>query len=280
MKPTFPVIVIPIAVFAGWLFVRARNSTSRVRRVCGFALACGVAGFVPALIGPTFADPKEKNLLAGAGALAILCGVAAIVFTTWAIRVRRYDKNAAWGYLVLAGLIGVADSFFGVSQFVMGLGVLAPTTGKPWTWHSDEYGFDVTIPSEKWEDKPTSNVLASFICRRPEIRAIIAAADPAETEEQYEAALAYGKTVKQGTPTSRTVERDGTNRHGNPCWMYYGDATSGDQPYAFGISITRVRGRAVLLFFEGHYKMLTEAGHAQESDAFRAQADEFLLSVK
>jgi hypothetical protein len=110
--------------------------------------------------------------------------------------------------------------------------------------------------------------------------AMVAEARPAESDREYEAALAFANSAKTDTPTKNTVERFDSNSAGHQCWMYFGDATSAKGEYAFGVSLTRVRGKAVILLFEGHYRLQSEAGHAQEVRAFRSQAEPFLRSVR
>ena len=58
--------------------------------------------------------------------------------------------------------------------------------------------------------------------------------------------------------------------------MYIGDATSERGPYVFGVSITRVRDKAVVLMFEGQYRLNSETGRSQEARVFRSQAEQFL----
>jgi len=59
-----------------------------------------------------------------------------------------------------------------------------------------------------------------------------------------------------------------------------GMAKSERGPYFFGVSITRVRDRAVLMMFEGASPAKSEAVQAQVALALRTQADVFLGSVK
>src|SRR5262249_31786015 len=122
--------------------------------------------------------------------------------------------------------------------------------------------------------------LAYFTCPRPHLMAVVAEARPAGTDAEYEAALAFGKRIRNDTPTSDSVERSGTNRHHNPYWAYMGQARTERGPYYFGGSVTRVRDKAVVMMFEGQYRLSSEAGRAQEARAFRAQSELFLTSVK
>jgi hypothetical protein len=92
--------------------------------------------------------------------------------------------------------------------------------------------------------------------------------------------LAYGRVVRKDTPTTGTEERSGPNRHGRDHWQYMGDAKSGDKTYFFGVSITRVGDKAVLIMLEGTYRSFSDIGRAREARAFREQADVLLGSVK
>ena len=70
------------------------------------------------------------------------------------------------------------------------------------------------------------------------------------------------------------------NDHGQPYWMSLGETTGPKGPYVLGVSVTRVRDKAVLLMFEGQYRLTSEAGRAQEAEALRASAATFLASVR
>lgn len=218
--------------------------------------------------------------MVGCGVLTLLLAAAAGGLAVWCLRARRTDRDAP-ARLPVGGLVlGAFDLFCGAGLIASGSAAFVPADGTPRQWRAEEYRFEVTVPSERWEVAPNPNVLASFRCPRPLVMAIVAEARPAETNDEYEAVLAYGRKVKADTPTTGTDERTGANRHGHDHWLYMGEATSGTTPYFFGVSITRVNGRAVLLMFEGQYRLSSGAGRAQEAQSFRAQADRFLGSVK
>jgi hypothetical protein len=162
----------------------------------------------------------------------------------------------------------------------MGSRLLVPTGGEPWTWRSEQHGFEVTVPSDRWTLRPNPNVPAYFTCPRPLIMAMVAEVRPAQTDAEFEAALAVGREAKASAPGAGPEERSGPNRHGHHHWIYIADATGEKGPYVFGVSVTRVRGKAVVLAFEGQYRMTSQAGRAQEGSVFREAAREFLASVK
>ena len=122
-------------------------------------------------------------------------------------------------------------------------------------------------------------MLAEFVCNRPHLMAIVAELGP-QTEGEYQSTLAFARRVRNDTPLSDPLERSEPNEHGYPCTLIIGEAQSGKGPYMFGFSITRIRGKAIVMIFEGHYRMMSETGKAQEVSAFRAQAKLFLTSVR
>jgi hypothetical protein len=270
----------PFAAGAALLGVRAANADTRSRRLAAAATACGVAGFIPVLLAATFKDPDQSAAVAGCGVVTLLFAVTAVLLAVCAFRARRRDQGVN-GLVPLAGLAcGAVNLFCGTGALIMGVGVLTPAGGTPWTWRSAEHGFEVTVPTEDWVIKPSPNVLVKFTCSRPPLVATVIKAVPAETDAEYEAALAEWTRIRNGSPTDHPEERAAPNRYGNPYRVYTGDAPHGDRPYFFGMSVTHVRGKAVLLMLEGPYRMTSEVGHAQEARAFRAQADEFLGSVR
>ena len=280
MNPGVIPLVLLLAAGAGRVGLRARTAETRSKRLGMAAVACGLAGFIPALLGPAFKDQNQSQALTVCGIIAIACAAAAVVLAIGSFWIRRRDRGVAVYYPVAGLVCGAANLFFGAAFILMASEVLAPTDGNPWIWRSEKYGFEVTVPSERWSAKTNPNVLAEFTCSRPPISAGVAAALPAETDAEYDAALAYGKKIKSDTPTSNADERSGQNRHGHPHWVYMGDAQSGDKRYFFGVSITRVGGKAVLMMFEGPYRFSSEVGRAQEARSLRTQAELFLGSVK
>jgi len=280
VKPEQFCFILPLAAGVGVLAIRVGNAEAWSKKLGTAAVGCGVAGFIPALLGPAFKDPDQAQALAACGLFTLLLATAAIVLAVWALRVRRRDHGVDGRYPVAGMLCGAANLFCGAGAVMMGSGLMIPTGGTPWTWRAEKDGFEVTVPSERWALKPNPNVLAEFSSGRPPLAALVAEARPAGSDEEYRAVLAYGKRVKADTPTTETDERSGPNRHGHPHWVYMGDAKAGDKPYFFGISITRVRDKAVIMMFEGPYRMTSQAGHEQEARALRTQADLFLGSVK
>lgn len=280
MNPGPICLIVPLAAAAGVLAVRAIIGGTRPIRLGSAAAACGIGAFVSALIGPGFKDPERASALVACGLATLILAVIAVGFSVWALRARRREPGPG-GWPAIAGLLlGAGNLFCGTGEVVVGSGVLVPADGTPWTWKPAEHDFEITIPTERWAVKPNPNVVAEFSCSRPQILAIVAPVRDAGTEAEYEAALAEGRRIRDDTPTTNTVERSGSNRHGHPHWVYTGDAVGDGKPYFFGVSVTRVRGRAVMLMFEGPYRLFSAAGRAQEAKVLRAQAELFLGSVK
>jgi hypothetical protein len=280
MNPAMLCPVGLLAAGAGVLSVRAFNAEIRSARLGLAAASCGVAAFIPALIGPMFSDPSQMAALAACGVLTMLIAAAAVVLAIRTMRARRRDQGVGRGYAIAGLFCGIANLFCGAGVWFTRSGWLVPTDGTPWTWQSEEYGFEVTVPSERWVIRSNPNVLVQFSCARPPLVAIVAKAFPAKSDSEYEAALAYGRKARTDTAMIDVDERSGLNRHGHAHWLYMGNGKAKDGPYFFGVSITRFGDKAVLMMFEGPYPLTTDAGRAQLARSLREQAELFLGSVK
>jgi hypothetical protein len=263
-----------------WLVVHRSNAESRPEKIGYAAAACGIAAFIPALLGPLFKNPDHLPYLVVVGVLTIVLALTAIALSLWTFRARRHVRSGAIFYPVVALICGVLNIFCGGGIVATGSGLLAPTQGKPWIWRSVPHGFEVTIPSEHWTTQPNPNVLAYFTCSHPHIMAMVAEVLPAKLDAEFEAAMAKGKTIKGNTSLTNVEEQNGMNQYGHVYWMFVGDAMSGANPYVFGVSVTRVGDNAVLMLFEGQYSLKTEIGKEQEKRALRTAASSFLGSVK
>jgi hypothetical protein len=273
-------ISLPVVAVVVWLVIRARNAESRPERLGYIAAACGVSGFVSALMGPAFWRTEHATILTIAGVLTLLLAVGAVVAAIMTFRARRQNRQGAPLYPVIGLVCGAANLFCGAGVLGMGTGILVPTGGTPWTWRSAEHGFEVTVPSERWTLQPNPNVPAYFGCPRPHMMAIVAEVRPARTDAEFDAAIARGREIQNTHPTSRPETRSGPNRHGHPHWLFIGEASADKGPVVFGVSVTWVGDKTVLMMFEGQYRMLSQTGQAQEAEAFRMAAREFLGSVK
>ena len=110
--------------------------------------------------------------------------------------------------------------------------------------------------------------------------AMIAEVQPAATDAEFEAALVRGREVRDSEPTTRPEVRSGPNRHGHPHWLFIGEANGENGSHVLGVSVTRVGDKAVLMMFEGQFHLASQAGRAQEAQAFREEARDLLGSVK
>ena len=152
-------------------------------------------------------------------------------------------------------------------------------TATPRTWRSEQHGFEVTIPSERWKERENSNVLAFF--GTSDFTATVAEARPAQSESEWLAALNFAQSMRVGPgmredkPTANVEEKNGPNPNGHEFWLYVADVQAGSKSYFLGVSITRVRGKAVIMMFEG--KPQSDSHNAATQ---RSQAIQFLSSVK
>lgn len=279
MTPDIFVMPLVLACAACILALKSRTASSRPRRLGMVSLALGLAGFIPAILAPNFQELNQKPILVFCGVLTFVFAISGMVFGIWSLRVPKTEAGRR--YFAILGLVFAGlDLFSGVGAIGLGSGFFAPMNGKPWTWKSERYGFEVTVPSERWVLEPNPNVQAKFLSTRPNIMALIVPVMPAETDEQYEMAMGRGQEIKSGTPTINTDERTGTNQYGHPYWLYMGEVRNEKSNYFFGFSITRVEDKAVLLILEGPFRMQSGPGKVQEAAALRAQSELFLGSVK
>jgi len=223
----------------------------------------------------------DGAILAISGSVSLLLAVVAILLAIRAILARRVDRGVELSYPIAGIACGAANLLCGSGILATGAGWLTPTDGQPWTWRSEKHNFEVTIPSERWSKQSNPHVIAEFRCSRPTLIAVVAQALPAATDAEYETALAFGRKVRDKSPGAiQMVEKSGRNEYGHPYWTAAGDASAKDGDYFFGVSITRVGDKAILMMFEGPYRMRSQAGHERESYALRTQAELFLGSVK
>src|SRR5439155_4244685 len=145
-----------------WLFVRLRNTESRAGRIGYAAAACGVSAIIPGLLAPVFRRPDQSPLLAAFGVLTLIPAVAGIAVAIWAFRARRRDRQGSALYPVLGLVCGAVNLLCGIGIVAMGSRLVVPTGGEPWTWRSEEHGFEVTVPSERWTLRSNPNVPAYF----------------------------------------------------------------------------------------------------------------------
>jgi hypothetical protein len=273
---------IPLALILGAVAAavvrRAFLAETRSRKLGGLGAACGVAAFAPAILGPGFASAEAKGAVVACGALTLALAASAIGLAACAVFARRKEpsgKSPLFGFI-----LGTVNLACGSGVLVSGLGVLAPAAGTPSVWRSEEHGFEITIPTELWERHANPNVLAEFRCRRPALSASVIKADPAPTDAAYESVLAFHKAQAAKVRHSDVVERTGPNAHGLHHWLMRGKYSSDGKESLFGVSVTRVGGSAVLLMFEGPYRMMSESGRAQEASALLKQSELFLGSVR
>lgn len=147
------------------------------------------------------------------------------------------------------------------------------SVAKPWTWRSEQHGFEVTVPSDRWDRRPNENVIAVFGAN--DLMAMVAEARPAETDAEWQAALQFIHMMRMGKAASNAEEKSGPNAHGHESWLYVADVKDASKRYFLGMSITRVGGKGVVLMFEGRAQSDPDRILMQ-----RKLATQFLSSVK
>jgi hypothetical protein len=268
-----------LVVFVVWLMTRANAADQRSRKLGILAIAIGIAAFIPAVFAPAIRDPALIRLLVGFGVLSILFAVGAIVLAMAAFRARRRDSGVGKGIPIIGMVCGVSNFLCGIGIAIVGTGALLPAKVDPRNFRVEAHGFSVTLPTENWRQIPNENVLAAFTGNRPHFMAIVAEARPARTDAQFEEAIAFARKVQRDTPMSEVEERSGLNRHGRQHLLFMGWATGPNGPYFFGMSVTRVGEKAVVMMFDGQSRMASEMARTQDNQALRTQAELFLDSV-
>jgi hypothetical protein len=268
------------ACLVAWLIIRARFAESQSSRLGLHSLAFGIAAFIPGILGANLFDSGGQSFFLPAGGIfELLLAVASVSMAIWALRVRRSEQTGSRAIPILGLVFGVANVCCGAGLMAIGSGKLVSAEGTPWIWKSESDGFQVTLPTEHWKLTPNQNVVAYFTCPRPHGMAIIARVWPAATEADFEKSLLIGKKIKTDSPTSGTKELSGINRSGHAYWLSLGIAHKGSEPYIIGVSVTRVRDRAIVMTFEGHLRLSSQMGRTQEAEALQTQAEFFLTSV-
>ena len=59
--PTFLILLLIVVV--GVLIIKGKNAEARSKKLGAAAAGCGVAGFIPALLGPVYKDPSQVKAL-------------------------------------------------------------------------------------------------------------------------------------------------------------------------------------------------------------------------
>jgi hypothetical protein len=284
MKSEVILLTLPLAFGFVGLMIWSGVAETRSKKLGIRAVAWGLLAFVPSILGFTEKRPDREGYVAACGFLAVVLGFIAILLGLWAFVIRRDDRGTGTGYRVAALLGGLANLSIGSMLFVArdrAFPPALPAEETTWAWRSEQYGFELTVPSKGWKVKPNPNLVVEF--RYPELRlfAGVGVGLPGRPDASYDSVLSYATFVKNDTPTSNTVERNGPNQHGHHHWAYMGEARNEKkEPYFFGISVTQLRQTTVLIMLEGQYQRLTEADRAEEARLIRAQAEQFLSSVK
>lgn len=278
------VLGVVLLIFVGGLLLvkRGLNATGRGRRVARFAAGCSVMAVAVVLSASFFKEPGQGTYRFIVAAATITLALLAMVLAVGSFILRQKDEPITWFSPMVGLFLGGVMLISGFGLAASSAGLLVPSGGTPWVWKSDEHGFEITLPNERWKQNPKTpgKMVAQFSCTRPAMLGAILEVRPAADDASYEAALEFGKQALKADAPTNLDERSGTNANGHPYWMFIGDAKGSKGPFALGISITRVNGKAVLLLFEGQSQAMAEINQKQEAREFRSQAETFLTSVK
>jgi hypothetical protein len=264
--------------------ISAMRAEVRSRRLARTGLACAVS--VLPLAGAAFlaGSAERQFVFVGAGLLAVVGGVAAMVL---AVRARiAKTKDGGTGNLTpaVALVLGVLGTVLGCSLAAIPFAVHGMGGGVAWTYKHPSPGFEVTLPSERWRkaDKPSvPGEYAIFFCPSPEMRAQVPEIRPAGSLEQFEQAVNELKVLFTRHQYKIIEEKQEPNANGHTHWRFIVDDNTPDRRVMVGMSVTWWnKSHAVVLIFEGHYKMKSQLWQSQETDAFRAAATSILSSVK
>jgi hypothetical protein len=280
MKPNVFLVVFLLTGGVVFLCARAINAELRSTRLGFAAIACGLAGAVPALFGQGVKESGNMQHLVACGVLSILFAVLAVLLAIWSFIARMNDHGAPKSYPVAALICAAANLFCGTGLFLFGVRQegTPPDGNTQRVWRSEKHGFEVTVPSEGWVVKPNPNVEVEFRYPRYRVTALVGVGLVGRPQATFDEAVAYGKAVQNHTATTNTEERDGPNRNNHPHWLFMGEVNS--EKYFFGMSVTRVREVSVVLMFEGQYQTQLGDSRTEEIRVIRSQAELFLSSVK
>lgn len=274
-------LVIILMLVAVFLCVRGTNADHRAKRMGYYGIASSLAAFATVVFAANKLSVEQVTAFVACSVVAAALALIGVVLSIRTLVIRRGKGDVVIGIPITGLLFGLAGIGGGIGVYVIGGRVIIPSDENTWTWHSDEHAFDVTIPSERWKQKPSPNVLGEFRGSRPTIGGLVAEVRPGATEEEFEKAIAFGSKMQSNTPTTNTFQEKGKNAFGNEYWICMGDAKSAkNEDYFFGFSITRVRDKSIIMLVEGSYNMLSEIGRNQEANAMRAQAKVFLGSAR
>jgi hypothetical protein len=155
--------------------------------------------------------------------------------------------------------------------------------GTAWTWRSDAHGFEITLPNRGWSQNrnlsaKNPNVIAMFTCATPRINAWVAV-EP-WSDDRIAGKLGLSKMQPKTNTPEKLIKVSEPNAHGNLCWLVLKDDQGEKGPYIVGMCVSKVRDKAVVLFLEGYPQSINASQRAAQESQIRAQAQEFLLSVR
>jgi hypothetical protein len=178
-------------------------------------------------------------------------------------------------------VLGVLSTLLGFGLAAVPFVVHGAGGGAPWAYKHTSPGFEVTLPSERWQKVEKLGELAMFSCRAPQMIASIKEIRPAASSDEFESAVNDVKRLVSRNPVKTIEEKREPNANGHDHWRLIGEENSPNGRVMVAMSVTWWnKSRAVIMIFEGQYKMASQLGQSQETDAFRAAATSILSSVK
>lgn len=143
-------------------FIKAARSRTVSRRFAFLSAVCGLLLFVQVEFLYGIKPPSVGAILIGI--LRALISLAGVAYFVRALVLRVRDRGVgvfgpivAFVFCALHGLI--AFSLFQMPQ------AESAVTGQPWTYKSEEDGYEITLPSEYWVRARVQGAQTGFRCR-------------------------------------------------------------------------------------------------------------------
>jgi hypothetical protein len=253
----------------------------RSRRLALTAVACAVS-VLPLAAAAFLAGSAERQFVfVGAGLLAVVAGVAAMVLALRAKRAKAKDGGTGNITTAAALVLGIACAVLGFGVAVVPFVVHGAGGGAPWVYKYTFPSFELTLPSERWRKVEKPGERAMFSCQSPQMVASVKEIRPAASSDEFESAVNDLKRLVSRNPVKTIEEKREPNANGHDHWRLIGEENSPNGRVMVAMSVTWWnKSRAVVMIFEGQYQMKSELGQSQETDAFCAAATSILSSVK
>lgn len=266
------------------LFLRdAIRAATTSLRLANLALFCGLAFFIfpEVLIGR-----QERGPALAIAGVRILLGMAGLVLAIFALVVRGRDHGTGVARpivgLVLAGMHGLIGCVFLMQPI---FSTTQPDPRTAWTYIDPTHGFQVQLPSNRWQQFTGDRGLVSFGHPRPKMLCSIIATRAGQSQADYEAAARASTAYVDSSPARKTSakHREGVTPQGDPFTLStcMDNGSSGSQVYvATVVHFCKKKGLVVQLVFEGQPTMMSQVGQETERSSFETAAEYILTSVQ